>query len=320
MRVLSLLLIVLIGTAACGDGRDSSGSGAASEEVQFTDAARPAPAPPMEAPSAAQSRAKTAPDAVSAVSQAPGTAPATQPGGATAAPAMLIRTGTASVEVRDVPDAIVAVRQLAGALGGYVANTSVQSGRDQVRSATLELKIPAQQFDRAVNGLEPLGRVEFVNVDAQDVGEEFVDVTARVANARRLEQRLIALLETRTGRLEDVLAVERELARVREEIERFEGRLRYLSTRVSVSTLTVTVHEPQPVLGRGRNPIVDAFRDAWRNFVGFIAWLIAASGVLIPVLALMVLAYLGWRRLRGRGTRGGPRGGPRDGPRDGGTA
>jgi hypothetical protein len=287
MRLLSLFLVLLISTAACsGDGRDSSGRGSAGEQVVFTDAASPAqePAPP---------RAKTAPDAVSALTTA-------QPGGTNAAPSMLIRTGTASVEVRDVPAAIVAVRQLASSLGGYVANTSVQSGREQVRSATLELKIPAPQFDRAVNGLEPLGRVEFVNVDAQDVGEEFVDVTARVANARRLEQRLIALLETRTGRLEDVLAVERELARVREEIERFEGRLRYLSTRVSVSTLTVTVHEPAPVLGRGRNPIVDAFRDAWRNFVGFIAWLIAASGVLVPAAALVALAYLGWRRLRGR--------------------
>ncbi|HEU5173359.1 MAG TPA: DUF4349 domain-containing protein [Gemmatimonadaceae bacterium] len=298
MRILSLFLVLLISTAACsGDGRDSSGRGSAGEEVVFTDAASPAPEP-------APPRAKTAPDAVSAVSQAPGTTTAARPGGASpavgVAPSMLIRTGTASVEVRDVPAAIVAVRQLASSLGGYVANTSVQSGREQVRSATLELKIPAPQFDRAVNGLEPLGRVEFVNVDAQDVGEEFVDVTARVANARRLEQRLIALLETRTGRLEDVLAVERELARVREEIERFEGRLRYLSTRVSVSTLTVTVHEPQPVLGRGRNPIVDAFRDAWRNFVDFIAWLIAASGVLVPAVALVALAYLGWRRLRGR--------------------
>lgn len=294
MRLITLLTVLLL-AASCGGGDEpvSDQTQTAAPEVGFTGSAEPpraAPAPP-EAAKAAGRQGRMA-DAVDAV-----TPP--EPG-SNAAPAMLIRTGTASVEVRDVAAAIVAVRQLASSLGGYVANTSVQSGREQVRSATLELKIPAPQFDRAVNGLDPLGRVEFVNVDAQDVGEEFVDVTARVANARRLEQRLIALLETRTGRLEDVLAVERELARVREEIERFEGRLRYLSTRVSVSTLTVTVHEPQPVLGRGRNPIVDAFRDAWRNFVDFIAWLIAASGVLVPAAALVALAYLGWRRLRGR--------------------
>lgn len=300
MRLITLLILVLL-SASCGGGDEptSDQTQSSAPEIGFTGSAEPpqaAPAP-QEAAKVVGRQGRAA-DAVVAVD-----AVAAPPSGSTAAPSMLIRTGTASVEVRDVPAAIVAVRQLAASLGGYVANTSVQSGREQVRSATLELKIPAPQFDRAVNGLEPLGRVEFVNVDAQDVGEEFVDVTARVANARRLEQRLIALLETRTGRLEDVLAVERELARVREEIERFEGRLRYLSTRVSVSTLTVTVHEPQPVLGRGRNPIVDAFRDAWRNFVDFIAWLIAASGVLVPAAVMAVLAYLGWRRVRGRARR-----------------
>src|SRR5205823_10851551 len=74
----------------------------------------------------------------------------------------------------------------------------------------------------------PIGKLESVNVSAEDVGEEYVDVAARMANARRLESRLIDLLAARTGKLKDVLDVEQELARVREEIERYEGRLRYL--------------------------------------------------------------------------------------------
>ena len=80
-------------------------------------------------------------------------------------------------------------------------------------------------------------------MSAEDVGEEFVDVAARAANGRKLEQRLIDILGTRTGKLSDVLAVERELARVREDIQRQEGRMRYLRTRASLSTLSVTVHE-----------------------------------------------------------------------------
>ena len=201
--------------------------------------------------------------------------------------AMLIRTGSASIEVREVDDGIAKVRQLAASLGGHVANTSVQTGRDQTPSATLELKIPANRFDQAVSGLEPLGRLEAVNVNAQDVGEEYVDVQARTANAKRLEERLVALLAARTGRLEDVLAIERELARIRAEIERFEARLRYLDTHVAMSTLVVTVHEPHPVLGVPRSPIGEAFRDAWRNFVGLVAWTIAAMGVLIPLGAVI---------------------------------
>jgi len=83
--------------------------------------------------------------------------------------------------------------------------------------------VPAGRFDEVVAGLRPMGRLESVNVNAQDVGEEYVDVTARIDNARRLEQRLIGLLATRTGKLKDVLDVEQTLARVREEIERYEG-------------------------------------------------------------------------------------------------
>lgn len=223
----------------------------------------------------------------------------------TVVPTMIIRSGTAALEVDSLEVGIARVRRLAQSMGGFVANMSVQGGRERLREATLQLKLPAANFDRAVAGLNPLGRVESVAVTAEDVGEEFVDLTARAANSRRLEQRLVELLATRTGKLEDVLAVERELARVREEIERHEGRLRYLRTRAAVSTLVVTLREPSSLLAQdpGSNPLTDAFAQAWRNFVGFIAWFIAALGTLIPLAALLALALAAHRRLGGRGWR-----------------
>lgn len=209
---------------------------------------------------------------------------------------MLIRTGTATVQVDSLEQGIAQVRALAQRVGGIVGNTTISSGAHTARQATVELRIPSTSFDRAVTGLAPIGRVEQVNVTAEDVGEEFTDVTARVANARRLEARLLDLLDRRTGRLEEVLNLERELARVREEIERYDGRLRYLRTRTSVSVLTISLHEPQAVLGSpGDRPIRDAFRHAWRNFVDMVAGLIAASGILIP---LGLLLYGLWRAVR----------------------
>ena len=221
---------------------------------------------------------------------------------ATAAPTMVIRTGQAFVEVDRVDPAILKIRQLAAQVGGYIANSSISGGRDQIRQATLELKIPAPRYEQAVGSLSTIGKVETVNSTAQDVGEEFVDVTARVSNSRRLEERLITLLSTRTGKLDEVLRVERELARVREEIERYEGRLRYLSTRVATSTLTITVHEPAPILGNtpGENPIAAALRRAWRNFVALIAALIASLGVVIPLALLGLAGWMGYRRWKRR--------------------
>ena len=210
---------------------------------------------------------------------------------------MIVRTGTASIEVHAIDSAVARVRLLATQAGGYVANSALQGGPDQVRTATIEIKTPAQDFDRLLAGLSPIGRLEAVNVTAEDVGEEYVDVGARMANDHRLEERLLELLGTRTGKLKDVLDVEQELARVREEIERYEGRLRFLRAHAAVSTLCVTIHEPLPVLQQpGANPIGAATRQAWRNFLGLIALVIASTGVLVPLGVLGAAAWWLWRR------------------------
>jgi hypothetical protein len=213
---------------------------------------------------------------------------------------MIIRTGQAFIEVEKVDPAILKIRQLSARVGGYIANSSVSGGRDQIRQATLELKIPSTQYEQALGDLSSIGKVETVSSNAQDVGEEFVDITARANNSKKLEDRLINLLANRTGKLDEVLRVERELARVREEIERYEGRLRYLSSRAAMSTLSITIHEPAPILGNdpGSNPIIAALRRAWRNFVGLVAGLIASLGVLIPLALVgwgLWIAYKRWR-------------------------
>ena len=291
---------------AC-DGSEQDGSGAISTENQVaTDTAAtgsasyPRSAPPPGRSTKVQGIRMRQRGVAGAAANQAGTAGAGQLPSAEIAPSMLIRTGQASIEVEKLDPSIVRLRQLTTQLGGYVANSSISGGRDQIRSATLELKIPAARYDQAINGLGGIGKVESVNTSVEDVGEEYVDMTARVTNSRRLEERLVGLLATRTGKLEDVLAVERELARVREEIERYEGRLRFLRTRAAVSTLSVTIHEPTPILGQtpGENPIASAFRQAWRNFVGFIAALIASLGVLIPLALLAAAGWIVYRRVK----------------------
>lgn len=214
---------------------------------------------------------------------------------------LIIRTGQASIEVDSLESSMAALRRLVQRSGGFVADASVQSGRKQLRTASLELKVPASRFEELIEGLEPIGRLQFVNVGADDVSEEFVDLTARVANGHRLEDRLVELLRTRTGKLQDVLTVERELARVREEIERMEGRLRFLKQSAQLSTLSVSLYEPAPLVAShpGRSVIGEAFKTAWRNFIGVLAGAIASLGFVVPVLALGWGAFVlvkGYRR------------------------
>lgn len=297
-------LFTMLGTAlllaACNAApdRQSRGADAAFEQAMVAPEAAPAArSVALPAPKLAAGKNAAASDAPEQFTAPQPALPGAAPGGQDQSAPMLIRTGDASVEVANVDSAVASVQALATRLGGYVTSSSRQSGDYEVRSATIQLRVPAPRFDEAMGGLRPLGKVEYVNVAAEDVGEEYTDIQARMENQRRLESRLVELLATRTGKLEDVLAVERELARVRETIERYEGRLRYLGSRVALSTLTVTVHEKAPLAGinPGRNPIVAAFGQAWRNLVAFVAGFIAALGVLAP---LAVLAWIGWWLLR----------------------
>jgi hypothetical protein len=288
-----LLLATLVG---CSDTKSSPASlgnevGFASGAVR-ADAPAPSPAPPgMPARRATVAR-------LDETQVEPQAIPSFDPA------AMLIRTATALVEVARLDPAVAAARQAAARFGGVVANAQVETGRNEVHRAVLQIKVPAARFDSLLAGLAPLGRVESVQVNAQDVGEEYVDIESRLANLRRLEARLIELLANRTGRLSDVLSVERELARVRGEIERIEGRKRFLQRSVALSTLELTLHEPEPIIAGqpGTNPIAAAFRDAWRYFVASIAWCISALGFLVPAAICIVgIAILGrWvkRKLR----------------------
>jgi hypothetical protein len=306
--ILPLLLLSLT-LAACSGGSDEAAeSSVSTSEPPRTEAASapegsltmerraadatsaPAPATPN---GATQPEFATA-DTAAVTPPQPGTVPGEA---AVSLNPMLVRTGRAVVQVDSLEQGITRIRQMAQHVGGIVGNTSITAGDEDVRQAEMELRIPSGNFDRAVSGLSPIGKVRSVNVTAEDVGEEYTDVSARVANARRLEARLLDLLDTRSGRLEEVLNLEREVARVREEIERYEGRLRYLRTRSSISMLTVTLHEGETFSGRapGEHPIRDAFATAWRSFIEMVAGIIASLGVLIP---LGFLGYLGWRLFR----------------------
>ncbi len=280
--IATLLFAAALALTACTGARETEPSAEAQERAAFSQTGR-ARAP---APMVAQARAEATAADVALFPRS------------SIVSSMVIRTGQASIEVDSLERAVAQVRLLAARVGGYVANTVMQTGRGDLRSASLEVKIPAERFDEGLNGLTPIGKLESVNVLAEDVGEEFTDVTARMQNSRRLESRLIDLLARGTGKLKDVLDVEQELARVREEIERSEGRLRYLRSHAALSTLTIAVHEPLPVVGHpGSSVIGEAFKQAWRNFVALVAACIRGLGIVIPIGVLVTVAWLGAKRL-----------------------
>ena len=162
---------------------------------------------------------------------------------------MVIYTGSLEVRVKEVAKAHEEVARIARAANGYVSESSynAQSGPS---SATITIRVPATELDRAVDQISKLGKLLDKRMNAQEVSEEYVDLTSRRRNLEREEVRLLELMQ-RAGRISDLLEVEQTLARVRGEIENISGRLRYLENRVAMSTLTVTLHGPEPLPGSG---------------------------------------------------------------------
>ncbi|NUP69757.1 MAG: DUF4349 domain-containing protein [Gemmatimonadaceae bacterium] len=299
-----VLTFVLGAVAACDRASDTPGTVA----VGSTDGLDTPPPPPDHRMIPQMKRVATAPLAAEA-SAAPAAA-ADARGVALANPvslgstmpdvggAMLIRNGRASVQVARLDDAVTRLRQTATQVGGFVANTAIVGGKEEHRTATLEIRVPSGQFDAVITALGGLGTVESVSATVQDAGEEYVDLRARAANARHMEARLVEMLARRTGKLSEALTVEQELRRVREEIERYDARLNWLERRTALSSLEIYLHEPMSVLDqRGPSPIAEAFAEAWRRAIGVVAWCIAFLGVLVPLGLLVGGLVLVGRRM-----------------------
>ncbi len=220
----------------------------------------------------------------------------------------LIRHGTLGLEVRSVESALSAVKQQAQASGGYTTEESQRQDEYGVKTASITWRVPAEKLDGAIEKLSGLGRVEQVSVTAEDVTEQYFDLEIRLNNQRQLEVRLLDLLKRSSNNLSDLLNVEREVARVRGEIEHLEGRKRFWDNQVALSTLTVNLHEPRPVIasteGGVWRTLTASFRDAGENFVLTTAGIIGTIGGLIPVVIVLVLviwairALWRWRRKR----------------------
>ena len=159
----------------------------------------------------------------------------------------VISSAFVAIEIDGVPEATAQVRVIAESLGGFVEQLS-SSGEPQNQHATMTVRVPQDQFSQALEQIEALGTVQSRNIGSEDVSEQFIDLEARLKSALSEEQSLLSLLE-RAGVVSEILAIERELFRVRSEIERFQGQLNFLERRVDLATIHVSLFSPEPKLG-----------------------------------------------------------------------
>ncbi|MBY0401026.1 DUF4349 domain-containing protein, partial [Myxococcota bacterium] len=150
----------------------------------------------------------------------------------------VVYTAYLRVIVAAVEDAMRSVETLAEKAGGYLEHSSARS---------IRIRVPAERFDGAIEGIESLGEVVDRAITASDVTEEVLDLNIRLDNARKTRERLLAHLAV-SKKIGDTLKIEAEISRVSETIEQLEGKLRTMRSQIAMSTISVdwSAQSPQP--------------------------------------------------------------------------
>ena len=155
----------------------------------------------------------------------------------------IISQASLSVEVEDVARAVAQVRTIAEARGGFISQVAT-SGTPGRQRSDLVVRVPQGEFFDTLESIKGQGKVWAENAGSEDVTEQFIDLEARLRSALREEQSLLSLLE-RADTVSNILTIERELARVRSDIERLQGQINYLSRRVDLATISVALFPPE---------------------------------------------------------------------------
>ncbi len=165
-----------------------------------------------------------------------GLAPSAPDPAAPQAERQVIYSASLSLVVVSIAEAQASVLTFAREVGGYLQQSDARS---------IMVRVPAAKFDEVVARIGRLGEVVDKNVSASDVTEELYDLDIRLENARKARERLIEHL-AQSQKIEDTLKIEAELTRLTGEIERMEGRKRFLASQVALSTIHVQLNSTAP--------------------------------------------------------------------------
>jgi hypothetical protein len=207
-----------------------------------------------------------------------------------------------SVKSGSFDSSLGAVRSLVELEQGYVSGTDAQSNpvtNDQIRTGVITFMVPAAKFDATIDALAKMGTVQTEHISGNDLSAQYVDLQARLANEEAQRNAMLALL-ARAQSVSDIIAVQNQLGQITGQIEQLKGQIQYIDHNVAFSTISVQLTEAgAPVAATAAHDnwgFASALSDAAHNFVTTINYLVTGLGAVGPVLILLGLGFLLWRR------------------------
>jgi hypothetical protein len=155
----------------------------------------------------------------------------------------LIRNANVDLEIVSFDDAVQKITAFANEEHGYVATTSSEKQANGKLKGQIVVKVIPETLDRFLQKIRGLGELKNQTLGTEDVSKAYFDTDSRLKNAHVMEQRLIDILKKQSKDVADLLAVEKELGRVREEIEQMQGQLKFWDSQVQFATVTISLAE-----------------------------------------------------------------------------
>ena len=227
---------------------------------------------------------------------------------------MIIYTGDISIVVADTEAAATDIEALATGMGGRVVSSSFYQSSQGALAGSITIRVPVERFDEAMNRIQEMAvEVRRADRSSEDVTEEYVDLQARLENLEATADRVRSFLD-QAGTVEEALAVNQELSRLEEEIEAYKGRIQFLENRADFSTITVSLTPDelaQPIevggwrLGGAAREAVEALLGALQGVARILVWIVVflLPLAIIILLPLAIIIRLVLRRMGRRSQR-----------------
>lgn len=211
----------------------------------------------------------------------------------------IIKTAFITIEVKDVPGSVDMLRVLVASKGGYLSSSSISEGYNKRLSGTVVLRIPQGEFDSTLAGVKSIGTVKSISTQGQDVTEEYVDIQAQKTSYQNQLTQYNEIMK-KAVKVSDVIEIQQQIDRVQTEMNRLEGRLKYLDSRIDMSTITVNLQEPEPVGGETGHNFVSAINNGIEGFFGTVDFIIYILFALLPWIILGAVGYGIYRWRKGK--------------------
>ncbi|WP_235294962.1 DUF4349 domain-containing protein [Portibacter lacus] len=205
----------------------------------------------------------------------------------------LITEGALSFETSDLINSRKQILESVKKHGGYIASDQ-ESNSTTTLSNDITVRIPSDKMDlflaEATSGIT---KFDFKNINARDVTDQFLDLTTRIKTNRELESRFLEILQ-KANKVDELLQVERELGRIRNEIESQEGRLKLMNNQISYATLSIHFYKKVSSPLSNGPQFARGFENGWKNLIQFIIGIVN----LWPFIIILIVALIGFRKWR----------------------